>query len=95
LAHTTLVVLTPAIGDEIQLMKSGLIEIADIFVVNKADLPDADLMEEMLKLSMPKDGWVRPVIKTIAKVGVGVQEVVESIDKHRKYIESKISPRGS
>ncbi|MGQ9542481.1 MAG: methylmalonyl Co-A mutase-associated GTPase MeaB [Candidatus Bathyarchaeia archaeon] len=95
LAHTTIVVLTPAMGDEIQLMKSGLVEIADIFVVNKADLPGAELMEEMLKLSMPKDGWTRPVIKTIAKVGMGIQEVVDAVEMHRKYVESELSRKDS
>lgn len=89
IAQTTILVLTPAIGDDIQLMKSGIIEIADIFVINKADLPGSEILEAMLKSSPPKNSWNRPVIKTMARKGEGILKLIDAIEQHRKYIKSK------
>src|SRR5256886_4608986 len=70
LADCGVVVLVPGLGDDIQSMKAGLMEIADIFVLNKADREGADRLEEqlhaMLSLVMPRDGWHPPVIRTVA-----------------------------
>jgi LAO/AO transport system kinase len=80
LADITLLVLVPESGDEIQNIKSGLMEIADAFIINKADRPDAGLFANNLKkiISQKKEGQI-PVIKTIASNGSGINEVIEFI----------------
>ncbi len=85
LADTTIVVLVPESGDEVQTMKAGLMEIADIFVVNKADHVDADRFAKNLKTltaSREKTDWQIPVIKTIAIKNEGVEELLSQIQKH-------------
>jgi len=86
LADTTIVVLVPEAGDEVQNMKAGLMEIADIFVVNKADRPDADRFVknlQMLLTAAPQpNGWELKVLKTIASEKIGIEELVAEIDKH-------------
>jgi LAO/AO transport system kinase len=85
LADVTLVVLTPEAGDEIQAMKSGIMEIADIFVVNKADRDGADEFSKNLYQTMPLKGGKNTdidVIKTIATQNEGVEKLVEAISKH-------------
>src|SRR5258705_6622414 len=76
LADCVVVVLVPGLGDDIQSMKAGLMEIADIFVLNKADREGVDRLEEqlhaMLSLVMPRDGWRPPVIRTVATENSGV-----------------------
>ena len=83
LADTTLVVLVPESGDEIQTMKSGLMEIADIFVVNKSDRPGADLFVRNLRLMMPpafhSSTQPVPIVKTIAAQHKGTEELTEKI----------------
>jgi LAO/AO transport system kinase len=85
LADTTVVVLVPEAGDEIQTMKAGLMEIADIFVVNKADRPDADHFVKNLRLmlapSFNKQEEV-PVLKTVASQKSGIDSLAEAIAKH-------------
>ncbi|RYG23014.1 MAG: methylmalonyl Co-A mutase-associated GTPase MeaB, partial [Chitinophagaceae bacterium] len=87
LSDTTVVVLVPESGDEIQTMKSGLMEIADIFVVNKADRPEADTFIRNLKLMMTTSSTLDekhlPVIKTIASTKQGVEELVSAIKNHQ------------
>ncbi len=91
LAYTSVVVLAPGMGDDIQAMKAGIMEIGDIFVVNKADHPGADDAEReikyMLHIGMRKSGWEPEIIKTIASKGTGIKEFVEKINKHKKYLE--------
>ncbi|HEY0432293.1 MAG TPA: methylmalonyl Co-A mutase-associated GTPase MeaB [Chitinophagaceae bacterium] len=82
LADVTMVVLVPESGDEIQTMKAGLMEIADIFVINKADRPGAELFERNLRLMLApvyKNGGQPPVIKTVATENKGVDELVTAI----------------
>ncbi len=82
LADVTIVVMGPESGDEVQTMKAGLMEIADLFVVNKADRPGADLLVKNLKLMFhiaDKNALPVPVIKTIASQKEGIQELVETI----------------
>jgi LAO/AO transport system kinase len=91
-SDTTVVVLYPGGGDAIQTMKAGLMEIADIFVVNKADRPGADQVvaeiESMLSLN-PKDcAWQVPVITAQALNNVGIDELFETIEEHRRVLES-------
>ena len=92
LADCILVVLVPGLGDDIQNMKAGLMEIGDIFVLNKADREGADRLEEqlhaMLSLVMPHDGWHPPIIRTVATENRGVGELVRAIDNFRKHFES-------
>jgi LAO/AO transport system kinase len=92
LADCVIVVLVPGLGDDIQNMKAGLMEIGDIFVLNKADREGADRLEEqlhaMLSLVMPRDGWHPPVIRTVATENRGVQELAETVEKFRKHFES-------
>lgn len=90
LAETTVVVLTPESGDTIQTMKAGLLEVADIFVVNKADRPGADKIVLELKAMMelaPKGPWEVPVLKTQAVADEGISELVETLARHRQFIQ--------
>ena len=92
LADCVLVVLVPGLGDDIQNMKAGLMEIGDIFVLIKADREGADRLEEqlhaMLSLVMPRDGWHPPVIRTVATENRGVEELASTVEKFRKHFES-------
>jgi len=92
LAECVLVVLVPGLGDDIQSMKAGLMEIADIFVLNKADREGADRLEEqmhaMLSLVMPRDGWHPPVIRTVATENAGIDTLAAAVDKFRAHFES-------
>ncbi len=88
---TTIVLLVPEAGDAIQTLKAGLMEIADIFVVNKADREGADrLMAElrmMREIQQVSDGWDVPIIATQAHRGVGVDALYAAIEAHRGYLE--------
>ncbi len=90
-AHTTLVVTVPGLGDDIQTVKAGILEIADIFVVNKADLPHAEQvvaqLRTMLNLNPNPDSWRPPIVKTIALTGEGITELTEAIQQHRTHLE--------
>jgi LAO/AO transport system kinase len=92
LADCVLVVMVPGLGDDIQNMKAGLMEIADIFVLNKADREGAERLEEqlhaMLSLVMPRDGWHPPVIRTVATENRGIEELAATIAKFRQHFES-------
>jgi len=91
LADCVMVVLVPGMGDDIQNMKAGLMEIGDIFVLNKADREGADRLEQqlhaMLSLVMPRDGWHPPVVRTVASEGKGIGELAETVGKFRKHFE--------
>jgi len=94
LAHTVLLVLVPGLGDEIQAIKAGLMEIADIFVVNKADKPEADRTVADLMSVLDLEGygpsdWRPPIVRTVALTGEGVGELVEQIEKHKEYMRSR------
>ena len=90
-ADTTVVVLTPNLGDGVQMIKAGILEIADIFVVNKADLDGhVRVMTElrsMLSLA-PKGGWKPPILATVAAKQEGVEELWEAVLSHRRHLES-------
>jgi len=90
-ADTTIVVVNPGWGDAIQAAKAGLLEIADIFVVNKADRPGADDavrdLKGMLELGRATT-WVPPIVRTVATTGEGVDELYEAIRSHRGHLES-------
>ena len=82
LADITMVVLVPGSGDDIQSMKAGLMEIADIFVINKSDRPGADKLDQDLHLMMPRSKHI-PIIKTIATEKVGIRELIDIIKKEK------------
>jgi len=97
-AHTTIVVTVPGLGDDIQAAKAGILEIADVFVVNKADLAGADQavtqLRTMLNLDPHIGEWRPPIIKSIATTGEGVPDLVDAIEAHRAHLlESGEKPR--
>src|SRR5438093_11777040 len=91
LADVSIVVLVPGMGDDIQALKAGIMEIGDIFVINKCDRPGVEKMERaivaMLSLAHRSDGWRPPVVKTIATQGEGIDELVENIGRCRQFFE--------
>ncbi len=93
-AHTVLVVMAPGMGDDIQALKAGILEIADIFVVNKADRPGADQTAAELRMllslagkqSKAPDVWRVPIVKTSAMQGEGIIELVDAVLQHRAFL---------
>ncbi|NLD39540.1 MAG: methylmalonyl Co-A mutase-associated GTPase MeaB [Desulfatiglans sp.] len=102
-AHTTVIVLTPGMGDDIQAIKAGILEAGDIFVINKADRAGVEkaMTDLMVMLDMGMNNgddmkWHPPVIKTVAPEGKGIEEVITEIERHRSFIIQKrgnINPR--
>src|SRR5438270_2842324 len=90
--QTNLVILVPGMGDDIQAIKAGIMEIGDIFVVNKADRPGADktVTEVTMMMSLVEEhgDWVPPIVKTVASKGQGVTDLDAAIEKHLEYLES-------
>ena len=86
-------------GDGIQAAKAGILEIGDVYVVNKADRDGADQvrrdLRNMLALADRDGAWRPPIVKTVAQTGEGVDEVVEKIDEHRAWMESSASSSGA
>ncbi len=90
-ADTTCVVLTPVGGDEIQAIKAGIMEIADIFVLNKSDMPGADRAEAQLHAWVTRvadDEWSPPIVRTVAAQGEGVGKLAEAIGEHESWYRS-------
>jgi LAO/AO transport system kinase len=93
LADTTVVLVAPGMGDAIQAAKAGILEIADVFVVNKADRDGADQaardLRHMLSLGERREAedWTPPVVKTVAARGEGIDDVVAAIDKHHEWLD--------
>ncbi len=89
LAEVTALLLVPGMGDDIQTFKAGVMEIADVFVVNKADRPGADRVEQeitsMLSIAPRQDGWQPPIVKTVATTGEGVPEVRKALEQFREF----------
>ena len=89
LADCTLVVLVPGMGDEVQNLKAGLMEIADIFVINKSDREGAGRFEEQLRailqLVPERDGWKPPIVRTVATEGQGVDDLARQIGAFREH----------
>jgi LAO/AO transport system kinase len=90
-AHTIVVALAPGLGDDIQAIKAGQMEIGDIFVVNKADRENAEKaasdIQASLELATEKTGWKPPVLKTSALTGEGIAQLIETIEQHRQYLK--------
>jgi LAO/AO transport system kinase len=90
LADVTVVILVPGMGDDVQTIKAGIMEIADIFVINKCDREGAERVEReiraMQSISGRGDGWVPPVVKTIASEGKGIAELAHAIDGYQAFL---------
>ncbi len=92
LADVTIVVLVPGMGDDVQSLKAGIMEIGDLFVVNKSDREGADRVEKeiraMQSLAMSHGSWVPPVVRTIASTGEGIDKLTETIAQMKQWLES-------
>jgi LAO/AO transport system kinase len=93
LADTTLVLLAPGMGDGVQAAKAGILEIGDVYVVNKADRDGAEQVRRELRTMIsladrPEGSWKPPIVLTVAQAGQGVDEVVTAIDEHRGWMEA-------
>ncbi|PYY15408.1 MAG: methylmalonyl Co-A mutase-associated GTPase MeaB, partial [Acidobacteria bacterium] len=93
LADVTVVILVPGMGDDIQTIKAGIMEIADIFVINKSDREGAERVEREIRamqtLAIRRDDWTPPIVKTVASDGTGVPELVKAIASYRQYLKGK------
>jgi len=98
-AQSIVVIHAPGLGDDIQAIKAGLMEIADIFVVNKADRENADKaamdIQAMLQLNNKETAWKPPILKTIALTGEGVSQLIEKLEEHKNFLEKEEERRKS
>lgn len=92
-ADSVVVMYAPGLGDEIQAIKAGLMEIADIFVVNKADRENADKavidIQSVLQLNNKKRAWKPPILKTVALTGEGVPKLIEKLEEHKQFLQKE------
>jgi LAO/AO transport system kinase len=93
LADITVVILVPGMGDDVQTIKAGIMEIADIFVINKSDREGAEHLEREIRalqsLSMRHDGWTPPIVKTVASEGAGIAELASAIAEYEAYLQKE------
>jgi len=93
-AHTTIIVLVPGMGDDVQALKAGILEIGNIFVINKEDREGVDRTVSDIRLMIEmdekryKDGWKPPILTAQAVFDNGVKEILDEINKHRKHLQS-------
>lgn len=97
-ADTCIVVLVPGMGDSVQIIKAGILEIADLFVINKADRDGADMLHKDLRVLMSlsdhdETTWLPPIIQTVATAGKGTADVLEHVAKHREWSEKSETAR--
>jgi LAO/AO transport system kinase len=92
LADVTVVILVPGMGDDVQSIKAGIMEIADIFVINKSDREGADRVEREIRalqsLAIRSDHWTPPIVKTVASEGTGISELVAAIAEYEAYLQN-------
>jgi LAO/AO transport system kinase len=97
LADITIVILVPGMGDDVQTIKAGIMEIADIFVINKSDYEGAERVEREIRglqslaggKSKTHDGWTPPIVKTVASEGAGVKELAAAIASYESYLSTE------
>lgn len=93
LADVTIVILVPGMGDDVQTIKAGIMEIADIFVINKSDHDGAERVEReiraMQSLATRGDGWTPPIVKTVASAGVGIAELAAAIVGYETFLQKE------
>jgi LAO/AO transport system kinase len=90
-ADTTVVVLTPGLGDGVQVIKAGIMEIADVFVVNKADLPGAQRIVQEVRTMQglgQSPAWRPPIVTAVATAGEGIEELLIAVEGHRRHLEA-------
>jgi LAO/AO transport system kinase len=91
MAHTTVVVMVPGLGDDIQAIKAGILEIGDVFVVNKADREGADRTAAEIATMLdftPERAWRPPIVRTVAPRGEGVGSAIDAIESHGEFLRS-------
>ncbi|MHB1006117.1 MAG: methylmalonyl Co-A mutase-associated GTPase MeaB [Chloroflexota bacterium] len=89
-AHTTVVVEVPGMGDDVQAIKAGIMEIADVFAINKSDRDNADRVAMALEMALrlgPPSAWKTPILKVVATRGTGIDALVEAIEAHRVFLD--------
>ena len=93
LADITVVILVPGMGDDVQTIKAGIMEIADIFVINKSDREGAERVEREIRalqsLATRSDNWTPPIVKTVATEGAGIQELAAAIAEYEAYLQKE------
>jgi LAO/AO transport system kinase len=93
LADVTVVILVPGMGDDVQTIKAGIMEIADIFVINKSDREGADRVEREIRalqsLAVRSDHWTPPIVKTVASEGAGIAELAAAIGDYEAYLQKE------
>lgn len=93
LADITVVILVPGMGDDVQTIKAGIMEIADIFVINKSDREGAERVEREIRtmqtLAIRHDDWTPPIVKSVATDGTGIPDLVKAVASYRAYLEGK------
>jgi LAO/AO transport system kinase len=93
LADITVVILVPGMGDDVQTIKAGIMEIADIFVINKSDRDGAERVEREIRalqtLATRSDGWTPPIIKAVAIDGSGIQELAQAIARYEEFLQKE------
>ena len=93
LADITIVILVPGMGDDVQTIKAGIMEIADIFVINKSDREGAERVEREIhalqSLAVRSDNWTPPIVKTVASEGAGVEELAAAITGYEGYLQQE------
>src|ERR1700720_2252473 len=93
LADVTVVILVPGMGDDVQTIKAGIMEIADIFVINKSDHEGAERVEREIRalqsLALRHDGWTPPIVKTVASDGAGIAELAAAIGEYEGYLQKE------
>ncbi len=93
LADITVVMLVPGMGDDVQTIKAGIMEIADIFVINKSDHEGAELVEREIRalqsLAVRGDNWTPPIVKTVASEGIGTTALASAIAEYEAYLKKE------
>ena len=93
LADVTIVILVPGMGDDVQTIKAGIMEIADIFVINKSDRDGAERVEREIRalqsLAVRSDHWTPPIVKTVASQGAGIAELAAAIRDYEAYLQKE------
>jgi len=93
LADVTVVILVPGMGDDVQSIKAGIMEIADIFVINKSDREGAERVEREIRalqsLAIRSDHWTPPIVKTVASDGTGISELIGAIAEYQTYLQKE------
>ncbi len=93
LADVTVVILVPGMGDDVQSIKAGIMEIADIFVINKSDREGAERVEREIRalqsLAIRSDHWTPPIVKTVASDGTGISELIGAIAEYQAYLQKE------